>query len=131
VSIRRKIENILESKQSNNEELSSQDMLQILDCIKESSTFTSQIKVLTNNPSISTGTPSIKTSKLTKRQLHIFKLIGLGLHSKEIAKELNLSLNTITTHRKNIIKRLELKGAGQLQRLAQRHLLSDQGQKNT
>jgi len=46
---------------------------------------------------------------LTNRELEVFRLIGDGLESKEIADRLNLSIKTIATHRENIKKKLNLK----------------------
>lgn len=40
---------------------------------------------------------------LTKRELEIIKLVAMGLSSVKIAEELNLSLHTVRTHRKNIL----------------------------
>ena len=46
---------------------------------------------------------------LTNRELEVFRLIGDGLDSKEIADQLNLSIKTISTHRENIKEKLSLK----------------------
>lgn len=46
---------------------------------------------------------------LTNRELEVFRLIGDGLDSKEIADQLNLSIKTISTHRENIKEKLNLK----------------------
>ena len=46
---------------------------------------------------------------LSERELEITSLVSKGLTSKEIASQLNLSLHTIETHRKNILKKLNLK----------------------
>jgi DNA-binding NarL/FixJ family response regulator len=54
---------------------------------------------------------------LTPRQFHIFKLIGQGLHNKEIAKTLELATSTVETHRKAIAHKLQMSGA-ELVRLA-------------
>ncbi|GHC55386.1 helix-turn-helix transcriptional regulator [Ulvibacter litoralis] len=56
--------------------------------------------------------------KLSKRENEVFTLIGMGLDSNDIAIELNISKSTVSTHRKNIIKKLNIKGAGQLQKLS-------------
>ncbi|WP_298550803.1 LuxR C-terminal-related transcriptional regulator [uncultured Algibacter sp.] len=53
-------------------------------------------------------------NSLTKRELEILKSIGKGESSLLIAKNLNLSISTIETHRKNIRKKLELIGKGKL-----------------
>ena len=51
---------------------------------------------------------------LTKRENQIFKFIGERLTTKEIAKILELSPSTIETHRKNIRRKLKLKGKSNL-----------------
>ncbi|NOY46743.1 MAG: hypothetical protein GXO84_00725 [Chlorobi bacterium] len=54
------------------------------------------------------------TSLLTSREQQILKLIGNGNESKTIAIQLELSISTIETHRKNIRKKLGLVGNGKL-----------------
>ncbi|MCP4582454.1 MAG: helix-turn-helix transcriptional regulator [candidate division Zixibacteria bacterium] len=44
---------------------------------------------------------------LTPRQLQICELIGEGLTSKEIAGQLNISLNTVNKRRKDIARNLK------------------------
>ncbi|NTW23931.1 MAG: response regulator transcription factor [Lentimicrobium sp.] len=46
---------------------------------------------------------------ISKREIEIVRLISLGLSNREIAEKLNLSLHTISTHRKNIIRKLKIK----------------------
>lgn len=46
---------------------------------------------------------------LTRRETEILKLIVQGRLNKEIAEELNISLNTVLTHRKNIISKTGIK----------------------
>ncbi|MBO3116249.1 LuxR family transcriptional regulator [Winogradskyella sp. DF17] len=48
--------------------------------------------------------------KLTQRECQIVKLIGKGFSNSDMAQYLNLSVSTIETHRKNIRKKLTLKG---------------------
>jgi len=47
--------------------------------------------------------------KLTKRELEVLKQIALGLSNKEIADTLNISIHTVVSHRKNIIRKTEIK----------------------
>ncbi len=58
------------------------------------------------------------TEKLTQRETQIFSLIGIGFNSQEISSLLDISKETVSTHRKNIIKKLHLKGSGKLQKAA-------------
>ena len=46
---------------------------------------------------------------LTNRQIEVIKLVAKGLTSKEVAEKLFLSELTVIKHRKNIIKKLDLK----------------------
>lgn len=63
------------------------------------------------------------SSLLSARQNQIFNLIGLDFSSKEIATMLDISKATVSTHRKNIIKKLQLSGTGSLQKIATQYLL--------
>lgn len=51
----------------------------------------------------------IKMNSLTLREMEIFKLIANGYSSKEISIKLYIETSTISTHRKNIIKKLNIK----------------------
>lgn len=57
---------------------------------------------------------------LRPRELQVFRLIGQGLKTKEIARQLNISTNTVETHRKSIAKKLGASGA-ELVRIATLH----------
>ncbi|MFR9164837.1 MAG: LuxR C-terminal-related transcriptional regulator [Dysgonomonas sp.] len=46
---------------------------------------------------------------ISQRELDVLKLIALGLLNKEIADKLNISLNTVLSHRKNITSKLGIK----------------------
>ncbi|WP_136798401.1 PAS domain S-box protein [Desulfosediminicola ganghwensis] len=50
--------------------------------------------------------------KLSKTELRICRFIKSGLTGKEICHEMNVSFETIQTHRKNIRKKLHLQGKG-------------------
>ncbi len=47
--------------------------------------------------------------RLTNRELEVFRLMGEGLESREIAARLGLSPKTIGTHRENVREKLQLK----------------------
>lgn len=46
---------------------------------------------------------------ISPRELDVLKLVSLGLLNKEIADRLNISLNTVLSHRKNITAKLGIK----------------------
>lgn len=64
----------------------------------------------------------IYSTSLSPRQNQIFNLIGLDFSSKEIADMLTISEATVSTHRKNMIKKLQISGAGALQKMAYQYL---------
>lgn len=55
---------------------------------------------------------------LTKREKGILKLIVNGKNNREIADQLDISIRTIETHRANIMKKLKVKNAVELVRVA-------------
>lgn len=55
---------------------------------------------------------------LSNREMDIFKLLGEGYDSVEIGNKLNISRNTVDTHRINIKNKLDLPNGRALERLA-------------
>jgi DNA-binding CsgD family transcriptional regulator len=47
--------------------------------------------------------------RLSDRELEVFRLLGAGARTREIAVQLNLSINTVQSHCAGIKKRLALK----------------------
>jgi len=56
--------------------------------------------------------------RLTDRELEIFRLIGEGLGTRDIADKLHLSIKTVGTYRERIKSKFNLKGANELVRYA-------------
>lgn len=57
-----------------------------------------------------------RTSPLSDREEQVAKLIGDGVSSKEIAELLSISEKTVSKHRSNIFRKLNLKNSAQLAR---------------
>lgn len=55
---------------------------------------------------------------LSDRELHVYRLIGAGLATKQIATELHLSIKTIETYRENLKAKLRLSNAQELVKAA-------------
>jgi len=53
-------------------------------------------------------------ARLSDRELEVFRFIGQGRGTREIAKELNLSIKTVESHRAHIKQKLKLKNAVEL-----------------
>lgn len=50
-----------------------------------------------------------KNQDLSQRELDVLRLVALGFLNKEVADKLNISLNTVLSHRKNITAKLGIK----------------------
>lgn len=60
----------------------------------------------------------IKKYNLTKRELEILRLISQAMSNKEIAKELYISDQTVSVHRKNIMRKLGVSNTAGLIKIA-------------
>ena len=62
-----------------------------------------------------TGKKEENTSTaLSSREIEVLRLIASGHINKEIAQELNISINTVLTHRKNLTAKLGIKSVSGL-----------------
>jgi two-component system response regulator NreC len=57
---------------------------------------------------------------LTDRECEVLRLIAQGKRNKEIAVELSVSVNTVETHRKHIMEKLDLHNTAEIVRFAVR-----------
>lgn len=57
-------------------------------------------------------------SLLTSREREVLQLIAEGLHNKEIAEKLNLSVKTVFVHRNNMMQKLDIHNQAHLIRFA-------------
>ena len=60
----------------------------------------------------------VEKMRLTKREIEMISLIVQGKHAPQIAEQLSLSEHTVNTHRKNILKKLNLNSVAELVRYA-------------
>jgi len=61
------------------------------------------------------------SSKLTRREMEVLRLVTEGKTSKEIGEHLSLSARTVDTHRERIMRKLDVHTAAGLTRLAISH----------
>ena len=61
---------------------------------------------------------------LTDREFEVFRLIGQGASTREVAKKLRLSVKTVEVHRLNIKAKLKLSTASELVHYAVRWMQS-------
>lgn len=70
-------------------------------------------RFLNDNYSMDNG-DILDTSSLSIRELDVLKQVINGLSSKEIAVKLNISINTVNTHRSNLLKKCHVKNVAEL-----------------
>ena len=59
-------------------------------------------------------------SRLTGREREVLQLISEGKTNKEIARILSLSINTVESHRKHVMEKLDLHNTAEIVRFAVR-----------
>ncbi|MFA5244229.1 MAG: response regulator transcription factor [Pedobacter sp.] len=67
----------------------------------------------------------MKKYQLTRREVEIIKMIAKELTSKEIGESLFISEFTVSTHRRNIMKKLNSKNVAGVLKFARQHGLAD------
>ena len=74
---------------------------------------------------VDAGSEKRDIDSLSNRELQVFELIGRGVSTGKIAKQLNLSTKTIETHQAHIKKKLGLDSAHQLTQRAIRWVMGE------
>lgn len=86
------------------------ELIEVIENIKHICKNPEFVNAITNSLKLQSKNSLHVTSQITEREKQVVLLIGQGLSNKEIAHKLNLSKSTIETHRKNIRKKLKIKG---------------------
>jgi DNA-binding CsgD family transcriptional regulator len=81
--------------------------------------ITATAKLLNNNNEYETMyfnnfSQNLLTNSLSNRERDVIRLLTINKSSKEIAEDLNISPNTVDTHRRNILKKLNISSTGEL-----------------
>ncbi|ESU26649.1 DNA-binding response regulator, LuxR family [Flavobacterium limnosediminis JC2902] len=79
-----------------------------------------------NTKQVRKTTGPVNLEHITDREIEILKLISLEYSGKEISDALFISVNTVETHRKNLLKKLNLKTTIGLVKFALKHNLINQ-----
>ncbi len=69
-------------------------------------------------------TPSTPLSALTDREFEVFRLVGRGCNTAEIASQLHISIKTVDAHREHVKRKLNLRSGTALNLLAIRWVTS-------
>lgn len=105
---------LISSIENEGKMLTTNELIVVLENMKHICKSPEIVSALTNSIKLKSNNNSHNRSNLTNREKQVVLLIGQGLPNKDIANELNLSKSTIETHRKNIRKKLKIKGKDSL-----------------
>lgn len=103
-----------------------QDLVAAVDAVMSGQTYFSpaiqqqMAGLLRNGGHVPTG-----TQMLTDREREVLTWLARGLSSKEVAKELNISVRTVETHRANLMHKLGVKSVAVLIQVAMREGIID------
>ena len=82
------------------------------------------LKIITTNPQ-DNKLINNELSQISSREIEVLKLIAMEYSTNEIADKLFVSVNTIESHRKSLMKKLDVKNVVGLIKFAMRHKLVD------
>lgn len=72
------------------------------------------------------GNAAVPHESLSNREFEVFRMLAAGVSVTSIAGQLNLSVKTVSTHKANLMQKMNLGNSSELVRYAIRHGLTDQ-----
>jgi DNA-binding NarL/FixJ family response regulator len=72
------------------------------------------------------GSTAIPHESLSNREFEVFRLLAAGVSVTSIASQLHLSVKTVSTHKANLMQKMNLNNTSELVRYAIRHGLTDE-----
>ena len=110
--------------------ISRDDLINALDIVSKGRPYLDpnvQEKMIEGISNIDEQKEDLEDAKLieniTSREMEILQLIALGLTSQDISNRLFISKNTVETHRKNLLGKLNVKNTAALLKYAYKHKL--------
>jgi len=106
--------------------ISKDDLVKAIDTVNQNKTFLDSdsqeklISSMSNNDEDDNRNYDELAAQITQRELEILQLIALGLTSQDIATKLFISKNTVETHRKNMLAKLNVNNTAALLKIAYR-----------
>ncbi|VBB48448.1 conserved hypothetical protein [uncultured Paludibacter sp.] len=97
-------------------QLFDEQLLSLFDAVININDTPEKITDVIKNQLYSDDSNTVNTTEklLSEREIEVLKQLALGLSNKEIADKLNISINTVITHRKNISQKTGIKSASGL-----------------
>ena len=99
-------------------ETPAEELIEVIESGKSKEFYTNKNYKQGNSVYSTMDNPIINKFRISKQEKEIIKLIIKGLTSKEIADVLFISITTVTTHRKNIHRKLEISNSSSLIKFA-------------
>ena len=99
-------------------ETPAEELIEVIEAGKSKGFYTNKNYKQGNSVYSTMDNPIINKFRISKQEKEIIKLIIKGLTSKEIADVLFISITTVTTHRKNIHRKLEISNSSSLIKFA-------------
>lgn len=100
-----------------------QELILALDGIMGDGFYESPVAVTTRINGFKMRDAFIEKMRLTKREVEIISLVGQGKNAEDISEQLFLSLHTVRTHKKNIMKKLGLGSVAEMVHYAMKNNL--------
>lgn len=89
-----------------------EELLEAIDAVLDGRTYFSQdVKSSFINSKVISSNVTDCSISLTRREKEVLELIAAELTTSEIAEKLFISVNTVETHRKNILKKLQVRNS--------------------
>lgn len=101
---------------------SKNELLEAIQVIAEGGNYYSKNLIKTKSTGALSNNP---LADITEREIEVIKLIAKGMTNKEIANQLSISELTVNTHRKNAMRKLEIKNTAALVKFALENNLPD------
>ncbi|CAH0210808.1 Oxygen regulatory protein NreC [Pedobacter sp. Bi27] len=106
-------------------ETPAEELISIIESNKEATFYTNKSYKKGESVYSAIDGSIVNKFRISRQEKEIIKLIIKGLTSKEIAEVLFISITTVTTHRKNIHRKLEINNSSSLIKFAHENNLLD------
>lgn len=104
-------------------DVAAQEMVKAIETVYQGGTYFSAGASETLFSRFDDPAPAPSSGVLTRREEMVLKLLAKGCNNKEIARELDISVRTVETHRQNIKGKLNIQTAAGLVKYALEHNL--------
>lgn len=103
--------------------VSNKELIEALECVYRQPFYLSRVLQKEMDDKLIFRDHFAGKMKITRRELELIPLLAKGKSSQQIAKELFLSVHTVDTHRKNILKKLKINSMVELANFAHENKL--------